>query len=286
VVRVLRRRTKNSPVLLGDAGVGKTAIVEGLARRIAEGTSLPGRRILALSLASVVAGTTFRGQFEERLEEILTALRGRPDLILFLDELHTLVGAGDSEGRLDAANILKPALARGEIACIGATTTDEYRKHIEGDAALERRFQPVLVAEPSPAEARAILDGLRPDLEHHHELTIEPDAMDAAIELTVRYVPTRRLPDKAVDALDEACARASVPTLTHRPGPAADRQRPRTPIDPPDSRPRPLLRIQRRPVIPPHDPRQPLPIRGGKDGRSAGQQDGERRQSGGKSRSQ
>ncbi len=160
VVRVLHRRTKNSPVLIGEAGVGKTAVVEGLARRIADGTALPGRRIIALSLASVVAGTTYRGQFEERLEEILAALRTRPDVILFLDELHTIVGAGDGDGRLDAANILKPALARGEITCIGATTTDEYRRHIESDPALERRFQPVLVAEPTPVEARAILEGL------------------------------------------------------------------------------------------------------------------------------
>ena len=154
------------------------------------------------------------GQFEERLEEILAALRARPEIILFLDELHTIVGAGDTDGRLDAANILKPALARGEIACIGATTLDEYRRHIESDAALERRFQPVLVSEPSPTEAREILAGLRADLERHHGVTIEADAIDAAVELTVRYVPTRRLPDKAVDALDEACARASVPSLT------------------------------------------------------------------------
>ena len=217
VVRVLHRRTKNSPVLIGEAGVGKTAVVEGLARRIAEGTALPGRRIVALSLASVVAGTTYRGQFEERLEEILAALRTRSDIVLFLDELHTIVGAGDSDGRLDAANILKPALARGEITCIGATTTDEYRRHIESDPALERRFQPVLVDEPSPAEARVILEGLRAELERHHAVTIEADALDAAVELTVRYVPARRLPDKAVDALDEACARASVPTLAHRP---------------------------------------------------------------------
>ncbi|MGE3913227.1 MAG: AAA family ATPase, partial [Chloroflexota bacterium] len=157
VVRILHRRTRSSPVLIGDAGVGKTAIVEGLARHIVAGTALPGRRIVALSLASVVAGTTYRGQFEERLEAILAALRGRPDIILFLDELHTIVGAGDRDGRLDAANMLKPALARGEIACIGATTQDEYRRHIESDPALERRFQPVQVLEPSPAEARTML---------------------------------------------------------------------------------------------------------------------------------
>jgi len=142
------------------------------------------------------------------------------DVILFLDELHTIVGAGDSDGRLDAANILKPALARGEITCIGATTTDEYHRHIESDPALERRFQPVLIAEPNPAEARAILEGLADDLERHHAVRIEPEALDAAVELTVRYVTARRLPDKAVDALDEACARTSVPTLTQRPGAA------------------------------------------------------------------
>jgi ATP-dependent Clp protease ATP-binding subunit ClpC len=222
VLRVLHRRTKNSPVLIGEAGVGKTAVVEGLARRIAEGTALPGRRIVALSLASVVAGTTYRGQFEERLEEIVAALRARRDVIVFLDELHTIVGAGDADGRLDAANILKPALARGEIACIGATTIDEYRRHIESDPALERRFQPVLVAEPSPAEARAILEGLREELERHHAVSIDADALDAAVELTVRYVTGRRLPDKAVDALDEACARASVPALTVRAGDAVE----------------------------------------------------------------
>ena len=214
VVRALRLRTKNSPVLIGEAGVGKTAVVEGLACRIADGTVLAGRRIVALSLPSVLAGTTYRGQFEERLQEILTALRGRPDIILFLDELHTIVGAGDQDGRMDAANILKPALARGEIACIGATTTDEYHRSIASDPALERRFQPVTVSEPTPAEAHAILAGLRPELERHHMVRIDPSALDAAVELTMRYVPGRRLPDKAVDALDEACARASVPSLT------------------------------------------------------------------------
>jgi ATP-dependent Clp protease ATP-binding subunit ClpC len=214
LARVLHRRIKNSPVLIGEAGVGKTAVVEGLARRIAEGAVLPGRRIVALNLASVVAGTTYRGQFEERLEEILAALRARPELILFLDELHTIVGAGDADGRLDAASILKPALSRGEIACIGATTLDEYRRHIETDPALERRFQPIVVHEPSPAETLAILEGLRLELERHHGVRIEAGALEAAVELTVRHLASRRLPDKAVDALDEACALARVPTLT------------------------------------------------------------------------
>jgi ATP-dependent Clp protease ATP-binding subunit ClpC len=213
-VRVLRRLTKNSPVLIGEAGVGKTAIVEGLAQRIADGSSLPGRRIIALNMSNVVAGTTYRGQFEERLEEILAELRAHPEVILFLDELHTIVGAGDSDGRLDAASIMKPALARGEIACIGATTIDEYRRSIESDPALERRFQPIQVAEPSPAEARLMLADLASELERHQEVAIDADALDAAVELTVRYVTARRLPDKAVDALDEACARVSVPTLS------------------------------------------------------------------------
>jgi ATP-dependent Clp protease ATP-binding subunit ClpC len=220
VVRVLHRRTKNGPVLIGEAGVGKTAIVEGLAQRIADGSVLPGRRIVALSIASVVAGTTYRGQFEERLEEILAALRSHPDVIFFLDEIHTIVGAGGADGKLDAAGILKPALARGEIACIGATTTDEYRQHIEGDPALERRFQPILVAEPTRADTLAILDGLRPELEQHHHVRIEPDALEAAVDLTIRYLASRRLPDKAVDALDDACARVSVPSLTGQRGPS------------------------------------------------------------------
>jgi ATP-dependent Clp protease ATP-binding subunit ClpC len=214
VVRVLHRRTKSNPVLIGEAGVGKTAVVEGLARRIADGTALAGRRIVALSVSSLLAGTSFRGQLEERIEEVLAALRSRPDIILFLDELHTIVGAGDRQGRIDVASVLKPALARGDFSCIGATTIDEYRRHIEGDAALERRFQPVLVSEPSAEEALAILEGLRADLEGHHQVQIAPDALAAAVSLTARYVATRRLPDKAVDALDEACTRASVPTLT------------------------------------------------------------------------
>ncbi|MCC7372807.1 MAG: ATP-dependent Clp protease ATP-binding subunit [Chloroflexi bacterium] len=214
VVRVLHRRTKNSPVLIGEAGVGKTAVVEGLARRIVEGAVLPGRRIVALNLSSLLAGTSYRGQFEERIEEVLAAVRARPDIILFLDELHTIVGAGDQDGRMDVANILKPALARGEIACIGATTTDEYLRHIASDPALERRFLPVTVTEPTEAEARKILEGLQAELERHHGVRIEPSALDAAVELTARYLPGRRLPDKAVDALDEACARASVPSLS------------------------------------------------------------------------
>jgi ATP-dependent Clp protease ATP-binding subunit ClpC len=219
LVRALRRRTKSCPVLVGEAGVGKTAIVEGLAQQIAAGGVLPGRRIVALNLASVVADTSYRGEFEERLGEILTALRDRPDIVLFLDEIHTIVGAGGTSGALDAANMLKPALARGEIACIGATTTDEYQRHIAPDAALERRFQPVQVHEPTVAAAVAMLRGLCADLERHHGVTITEGALEAAVALTVRYVTGRRLPDKAVDALDEACARAATPMLG---APAAD----------------------------------------------------------------
>ena len=222
VVRVLRRRTKNGPVLVGEAGVGKTAVVEGLAQRIADGTVLPGRRIVALSMSSLVAGTSYRGQFEERLGEILAALHAHPEIILFLDEIHTIVGAGDADGRLDAASILKPALARGEIACIGATTLDEYRRYVERDPALERRFQPVLVAEPSRSDTLAMLQGLRSELERHHGVRIDPEALGTAIELTARYVPNRRLPDKAVDALDEACARTGLPGLSEQPAPSPD----------------------------------------------------------------
>jgi ATP-dependent Clp protease ATP-binding subunit ClpC len=214
VVRVLSRRTKSNPVLVGEAGVGKTAVVEALAQRIADGKSLSGRRLVELSLASLVAGTQYRGQFEERLLEVIEEARAHPDVILFLDELHTLVGAGSAEGSLDAGNILKPALARGDFACIGATTDAEYRRYIERDAALERRFQPVHVGEPSVEQAREILRGLQPKYEVHHGVVIAPEAIDAAVELTVRYVPGRRLPDKAVDALDEACARARIPRLS------------------------------------------------------------------------
>jgi ATP-dependent Clp protease ATP-binding subunit ClpC len=211
VVRILARRTKNNPVLIGDAGVGKTAIVEGLALRIVQKAvprSLLGRRVVALSPAGLVAGTKYRGEFEARLNRVLEELKRFPeDVILFIDELHTLVGAGSAEGsNVDAANMLKPALARGDLRCIGATTFDDYRRHIELDSALERRFQPVVVEEPTPEECRAMLAGLRGRYERHHGVRISEEAIDAAVRLSGRYIPDRRLPDKAFDLLDEGAA--------------------------------------------------------------------------------
>jgi ATP-dependent Clp protease ATP-binding subunit ClpB len=210
VVRILSRRTKNNPVLLGAPGVGKTAVVEGLAQRIAHGdvpTSLKGCRLVALDMALLVAGAKYRGEFEERLKAVVAdvaALQGK--CVLFIDEMHTLMGAGKSDGAMDAANILKPALARGELRCIGATTLDEYRKHVERDAALERRFQPVTVAEPSVPDAIAILRGLKERYEAHHGVRLTDRALVVAAQLTDRYVQGRYLPDKAIDAVDEACA--------------------------------------------------------------------------------
>jgi ATP-dependent Clp protease ATP-binding subunit ClpC len=216
LIKVLTRRTKNNPVLIGEPGVGKTAIVEGLASRIVEGRvppSLSGKAVLSLDLAGLVAGTQYRGQFEERLKGVLTEIErlgGR--VILFIDELHTVIGAGSAEGSLDAASLIKPMLARGELRCIGATTPDEYRKHVEADAALERRFQPVWVAEPSVDEAIAILEGLKPTYEAHHQVRVTHSALVAAVELSRRYIADRQLPDKAIDALDEACASAHLET--------------------------------------------------------------------------
>jgi ATP-dependent Clp protease ATP-binding subunit ClpC len=211
VVRILARRTKNNPVLIGEAGVGKTAIVEGLALRIVQKAvpkSLLGRRVVALSPAGLVAGTKYRGEFEARLNRVLDELRRAPDdVVLFIDELHTLVGAGSAEGsNVDAANMLKPALARGDLRCIGATTFDDYRRYIEHDSAFERRFQPVVVEEPSASECRAMLAGLRDRYERHHGVRISDDGIDAAIALSARYIPDRRLPDKAFDLLDEGAA--------------------------------------------------------------------------------
>jgi len=211
IIRILARRNKNNPVLIGDAGVGKTAIVEGLARRMARGDvprTLIGRRVLALTLAGVVAGTKYRGEFEARLNRVLEELARWPDdVILFIDELHTIVGAGSAEGStVDAANMLKPALARGEIRCIGATTFDEYRRYIESDEALERRFAPIVIEEPSPEAALEMLRGTRDRYEHHHRVRIADETLAASVQLSARYIMDRNLPDKAFDVLDEACA--------------------------------------------------------------------------------
>ncbi|MEI7749469.1 MAG: ATP-dependent Clp protease ATP-binding subunit [Candidatus Moraniibacteriota bacterium] len=211
ITSILGRRQKNNPVLLGEPGVGKTAIVSAIAKRIEEGeagTSLAGKRILALDLALVVAGTSFRGEFEARLKEIVREAKSRPDIILFIDELHTIVGAGNAQGGLDAANILKPALARGEIRVIGATTLTEYRKHIEKDPALGRRFQSVLVREPSPEETKRLLRGIRPAYESFHGITIGTNLLDLAVDLSIRHLHDRFLPDKAIDILDEASSLA------------------------------------------------------------------------------
>jgi len=219
LVRTLSRETKNNPLLIGDAGVGKTAIVEGLAWRIAQAKSLPGKRIVQLHPADLVAGSKYRGEFEERLQALLRELAQSPDVILFLDEIHTLIGAGGSSGGLDAANILKPALARGELRCIGATTLSEYRKHIEKDAALERRFQPIVVHEPSLEEAIQVLqEGYAARFSNRHHVLIDGGTVEAAVRLSARYLPDRRLPDKAIDLLDEACARVAVPLLSVMPG--------------------------------------------------------------------
>ena len=210
VIQILSRRRKNNPALIGEPGVGKTAIAEGLAHRIVSGDvpeTLIDKRVLTLDIGSLVAGTKYRGEFEERLKKIIEELRASNDSVLFIDELHTLVGAGAAEGAIDAANILKPPLARGELQCIGATTLDEYRKYIEKDSALERRFQPVMVDEPTVDEAVAILFGIRERFEEHHRVKISDEAVHAAVDLSVRYVADRALPDKAIDLIDEAGSR-------------------------------------------------------------------------------
>src|SRR5689334_15639090 len=207
LITVLGRRQKNNPVLIGEPGVGKTAIVENLARRIYEGdvpSVLRGKRIVSLNIGGMVAGAMFRGQFEQRIKSILEELRQADDVIVFIDELHTVVGAGAAEGAVGAADMLKPALARGELRCIGATTLDEYRKHIEKDAALERRFQPVMVDEPSAEEAVEMLRIVRKNYEAHHGVGITDEAIEAAVKLSDRYINDRFLPDKAIDVMDEA----------------------------------------------------------------------------------
>ena len=209
ILSILNRRTKNNPVLIGEPGVGKTAVVEGLALRIIAGTvpeALQGKRLLSLDLASLVAGTKYRGEFEERIKAIISEARQRGDVVLFIDEIHTMIGAGGAEGTLDAANILKPALSCGEIQVIGATTTDEHRKYIEKDAAIERRFQPVQIDEPTVEDTVDIIKGLKTVFEDHHNLLIADDAIEAAVLMSKRYITDRYLPDKAIDVLDEACA--------------------------------------------------------------------------------
>ncbi len=220
VIQVLSRRTKNNPVLLGEAGVGKTAIVEGLAQMIVDANVpelLRDRRIVVLDLAMMVAGTKYRGQFEERIKAVMNEVRRAKNTILFIDELHTLVGAGGAEGAIDASNVLKPALSRGEIQCIGATTLDEYRKYIEKDKALERRFQTILVEPPSKSEALEILRGLRDRYEAHHRVQISDEALEASVELSDRYITGRCLPDKAIDIVDEAGARVRLKAMTRPP---------------------------------------------------------------------
>jgi len=219
-IQILCRRTKNNPVLLGEAGVGKTAIIEGFAQRVVDGNVpelLADRRIVVLDLAMMVAGTKYRGQFEERIKAVMNEVRRAKNTILFIDELHTLVGAGGAEGAIDASNMLKPALARGEIQCIGATTLDEYRKYIEKDSALDRRFQIIMVEPASKSEAVEILKGLRDRYESHHRVQITNEALEAAVELSSRYITGRCLPDKAIDVIDEAGARVRLKAMTKPP---------------------------------------------------------------------
>ena len=220
VIQILCRRTKNNPVLLGEAGVGKTAIVEGLAQEIASGNVpelLRDKRVITLDLALMVAGTKYRGQFEERIKAVMDEIRRSKNILLFIDELHTIVGAGSAEGTMDASNIIKPALSRGELQCIGATTLNEYRKYIEKDAALERRFQAVKVEAPSVEEAILILKGLRPKYEEHHKAEFSDKAIEASVKLSDRYITDRYLPDKAIDLMDEAGSRARIGTMTRPP---------------------------------------------------------------------
>ena len=213
LMQVLSRRTKNNPCLVGEPGVGKTAIIEGLAQRIVSGMvpeSMKHKHILTLDLAALIAGSKYRGEFEDRMKRLIQEVKTSSDILLFLDEVHTMIGAGGAEGAMDASNILKPSLARGELQLIGATTISEYRKYIEKDAALERRFQPITVEEPDSAQSIQILEGLKGKYESHHHVTIEPGALEAAVKLSERYISDRNLPDKAIDVLDEACSKANL----------------------------------------------------------------------------
>lgn len=220
VIQILSRRTKNNPALIGDPGVGKTAIAEGLAQKIVQGNIpeiLKGKRVVTLDISSMVAGSKYRGEFEERLKNVMNEIRESKNVILFIDEMHTIIGAGGAEGAIDASNILKPALARGEIQAIGATTLDEYRKHVEKDSALERRFQPVTIGEPTKEEALLILEGLRDKYEAHHKVKITDEAIKAAVDLSDRYIADRFLPDKAIDLVDEAASRVRIKIFTAPP---------------------------------------------------------------------
>ena len=220
VIQILSRRTKNNPALIGEPGVGKTAVVEGLAKRMAEGRvpeELSNKILVSLDISSMIAGAKYRGEFEERMKNVMTEVKRASDIILFIDELHMIVGAGSAEGALDAANIIKPSLSRGEFQVIGATTIDEYRKHIEKDAALERRFQPVYVDEPEIEETKKILQGLRSKYEAHHKITITDEAIDAACELSARYINDRYLPAKAIDLIDEAASKKRISAYTAPP---------------------------------------------------------------------
>lgn len=217
VIQILSRRTKNNPCLIGEPGVGKTAVVEGLAQRITQGLvpeKMKNRRLVVLDLSGMVAGSKYRGEFEERIKKVIAEVMEHPGILLFIDELHTIIGAGGAEGALDASNILKPSLSRGEIQIIGATTIEEYRKHIEKDAALERRFQPVTVEEPTQEQAVEILKGLRPYYEKHHGVTITDEALEASVKMSIRYIADRHLPDKAIDLMDEASSRVQLTGIT------------------------------------------------------------------------
>ena len=217
LIQILSRRTKNNPCLIGEPGVGKTAVVEGLAQMIASGEApetIADKRVMTLDLSGMVAGSKYRGEFEERIKRVIAEVVESGDVLLFIDEIHTIIGAGGAEGALDASNILKPSLARGELQLIGATTVNEYRKYIEKDAALERRFQPVMVDEPTEEESVAILKGLRSRYEEHHRVEITDEALEAAVKLSSRYINDRFLPDKAIDLIDEASSRVRLLNYT------------------------------------------------------------------------
>ena len=216
ILEILCRRIKNNPCLIGEPGVGKTAVVEGFAQRLVHGNVpdiLKDKQLISLDLTSMIAGAKYRGEFEDRIKRVMEEIKISKNIIIFIDEIHTIVGAGAAEGAIDASNILKPALARGEIMCIGATTIDEYRKYIEKDPALERRFQPVNIDEPTKEDTLLILKGIREKYEIHHKVKIEDEALEAAVELSDRYITDRYMPDKAIDLIDEASAKVRIENL-------------------------------------------------------------------------